>query len=73
MLAGPVVLSLVSATPVDDDPSVQKIALTWRGPRQPRLPDTVVLHHPILPPLTVTWQNIVCEPKHTLYCTVLAA
>jgi hypothetical protein len=50
---------------------VRKIALTWRGPRQPRLPDTVVLYHPILPPLTVTWLNAVSDPKQILYSTVL--
>jgi hypothetical protein len=74
--AGPVVLSLVSAAPVDDSTGDhlgdQKIALIWRGPCQPRLPDTVVLYHSSLPPLTVTWLQATVEPKQILYSTLVA-
>jgi hypothetical protein len=69
--AGPVVLLLLSAVPAGDIPREQNITLTWRGPRQPRLPDTAVLYHSILPPLTVTWLNARIEPKHILYSTVV--
>jgi hypothetical protein len=71
MLVGPVVLSLASATQVDAGPGMHQIALTWRGPRQPRLPDSVMLYHAILPPLTVSWLNVVLEQKHILYSAVV--
>ena len=64
---GPVVLLLVSATPLENDPDGHSVVLTWRGPRLPRLPDRVVLYHPVVPPLQVCWSCVSEEPKQIVY------
>lgn len=68
---GPVVLLLVSATPLENDPDGHAVVLTWRGPRLPRLPDRVVLYHPIVPPLQVYWSCVSAEPKQIVYKAVV--
>ena len=64
---GPVVLLLVSAIPLENDPDGHSIRLSWRGPRVPRLPERVVLYHPIVPPLQVRWICVTAEPKQMIY------
>ena len=64
---GPVVLLLVSAVPLENDPDGHSVLLTWRGPRLPRLPDCVVLYHPVIPPLQVRWSCVSAEPKQIVY------
>jgi hypothetical protein len=76
---GPIVLLLVSAAPLEnelntctdqrtDQPTVK---LAWRGPRQPRLPDQALLHHPALPPLHVQWTRVTSEAKYLLYEAIM--
>jgi hypothetical protein len=72
---GPIVLLLVSAAPLENEPNEctdqriyqPTVKLAWRGPRQPRLPDQALLHHPVLPPLHVQWTSVTSEAKYLLY------
>lgn len=64
---GPIVLLLVSATLLENNPDGHSVVLTWHGPRLPRLPDRVVLYHPVVPPLQVCWFCVREEPKQIVY------